>query len=126
MPLDSSSVEVSRCTGSRRMVPAELFGGHTHSSTSGAVVHIWQRNDKFIARGRWQGKAYGKTLGSSEVTASAELRQLLTELDHGSFARPSEAHNSAFRTSPVPKLSLRSFAMILLRKNDELVAEIRP
>ena len=62
--VDSSAVEASDTPGSRRMVPAVLFGGHTHSSTSGAVVHIWQRNDKFIARGRWQGKAYGKTLGS--------------------------------------------------------------
>src|SRR5262245_49918132 len=41
---------------SRRMVRAELMGGHTHVTLVGIHVHVWLRGDRYLARGRNKGK----------------------------------------------------------------------
>ena len=77
----------------RKMVVAELMGGHTHTTLAGVQVHVWRRGGAYLARGRYHGRAFGETLGGEVHAATARLRRLLTEMDNGSFVRPSEARN---------------------------------
>ncbi|HEX4591502.1 MAG TPA: hypothetical protein VH120_16315, partial [Gemmataceae bacterium] len=91
----------------RRMVRAELLGGHTHQTTSGVMVHVWLRDGRYLARGSFQGGRFGKTLGDDPVRAAAELRHLLAEIEDGRFVRPSEDRDRPLSRGPVPNLTLR-------------------
>ena len=55
------------------MVRAELMGSHTHRTLDGIQVHVWQRRGKYLARGRYQGQAFGETLGDNVAEATARL-----------------------------------------------------
>jgi hypothetical protein len=80
----------SPVSSSRRMVRTVLMGSHTHQTTDGRAVHVWQRGSVFLARGRWQGCAFGETLGHDPLKATARLRKLLGELEDGTYIRPSD------------------------------------
>jgi integrase len=97
------------------MTRAELMGGHTHQTLIGVRVHVWRRGGRFLARGRFEGHAFGETLGSDVASATARLRQLLTELENGSFVPPSEARKRHTSRRTVPRLSLRELADEFLR-----------
>ena len=55
------------------MVRAELMGSRTHRTLDGIQVHVWQRRGKYLARGRYQGQAFGETLGDNVAEATARL-----------------------------------------------------
>ena len=97
-------------TLSRKMARAELMGGHTHTTLCGAQVHVWKRGRKYLARGRLQGSAFGETLGEAEVDASARLRQILTEIEAGTYVRPSEARKRPLAGRKAARLTLRQLA----------------
>jgi hypothetical protein len=81
-------------------------------------VHVWRRGDKYSARGRYQGQAFGETLGGDVASATSRLRQLLVEIGDGSFVRPSEANKRARSVTKVPRLTLRQLL-------DEFLSEKR-
>jgi hypothetical protein len=89
------------------MIRAELMGGHTHATLDGARVHVWRRGPKYLARGRFQGRPFGETLGASEAEAAARLRQVLAEIEGGSYIRPSEAAKRPLPRGQVPRCSTR-------------------
>ncbi len=91
----------------RAMTRADLMGSHTHRTSCEISVHVYQRNGKFLARGRVQQRMFGVNLGSDEREATARLRRLLTEIEDGSFVRPSESRKRPLANRPVPRLSLR-------------------
>ncbi len=91
----------------REMVRAELMGSHTHVTLCGVQVHVWKRCGKFIARGRYLGQPFGETLGGDVPAATARLRQLLTEIEAGSYVRPSEARSRTVSNGRVPRLTFR-------------------
>jgi integrase len=101
-----------------KMIRAELMGGHTHKTQIGVEVHVWRRGQKFIARGRLQGQPFGKTIGESVDEATARLRQILNELDNGTYVRPSEARKRPLANAMAPRLSLRQLI-------DEFLADRR-
>src|SRR5262249_21433002 len=92
---------------SRRMVRAELMGGHSHSTLCGVWVHVWRRGDKYLARGRYERRPFGETLGEDVASATARLRQLLTEIENGSFVRPSESRDRLLSRGKSYRLTLR-------------------
>src|ERR1700727_983150 len=94
----------------RHMVRAELLGDHTHTTRNGTSVHIWKRCGKFLARGRHEGRPFGETLGNTDNEARARLHQLLTELETGSFVRPSESEKRQLSKGNFPRLTLRQLA----------------
>ncbi len=100
------------------MIRAELMGSHTHSTIDGLRVHVWRRGSKYLARGRLQGQAFGETLGGDLAGATARLRQVLTEIENGSYVRPSEARRRPIRKGKVARLDLRQLL-------DEFLAEKR-
>src|SRR4051812_36639911 len=71
-----------------KMARAELMGSHTHHTIDGVGVHVWLRDGKYLARGRYQGQAFGETIGDNVALATARLRQLLTEIEDGGYVRP--------------------------------------
>lgn len=94
----------------RRMTKSELMGAHTHETSGGAnKIHVWKRGDNYLARGRIGGAAFGETLGA-EPGASVKLRRLLTELEDGAFARPSERSRRSISAGSVPRLTIRQLA----------------
>lgn len=54
------------------------------------AVHIWTREGKYLARGSFEAKRFGATLGADEQRAEVNLRRLLNELEDGTFLRPSD------------------------------------
>src|SRR5438045_1610489 len=74
----------------RRMVQAELPGGHTHEAAQGRKVHVWKRGKLYLARGRHNGRYFGEPLGADVATAARSLRRVLAELDDGAYVPPSE------------------------------------
>ena len=91
----------------RRMAKASLMGGHTHVTNNGLNVHIYQRGGSFIARGRFDNRPFGETLGSLEQEAASRLRRLLNSIEDGSFVRPSESRKRPLSRSAIPRLTLR-------------------
>jgi integrase len=91
----------------RRMVRAELMGGHTHSTLAGVSVHVWRRDGKYLARGRHQGQPFGETLGGDALQAAARLREILTKIDHGSYVRPSDGRKQLVSRGRIARLTLR-------------------
>ena len=102
----------------RRMIKAELLGQHSHATLCGIDVHVYVRDGKYLARGRYDGAAFGETLGDNPLAASARLRRLLTEIEEGTFLRPSEARRRPLRRDAVPRLDLRGLC-------DDYLAEVR-
>lgn len=91
----------------RAMRRAELLGGHTHVAVRGEQVHVWERDGKFIARGSYQGRRFGETLGADPIAAASRLRQILVEIESGSYVRPTESRSRPLRKGPTPRLTLR-------------------
>jgi len=92
---------------SRKMVRSSLMGGADHVTLTGVKVHIWQRDERFIARGYFQGKAFGETLGSDLAAANAALRAAMVEIDNGTFVRSSERSRRVLKHGPPTRLTLR-------------------
>jgi integrase len=103
-----TQVEVAPSRGqARRMVSATLMGSHTHTTLTGVEVHVWIRRNTYLARGRVEGRSFGETLGSDASEATARLRQILTEIEHGSFLRPSESRKRKVGGGRTPRLTVR-------------------
>jgi len=91
----------------RLMVSTELMGSHTHETANCRSVHVWRRGDTYLARGRWNGTAFGETLGKHVKEATARLRKLIGEIEDGAYVRPSEQSRQLAATSRSTRLSLR-------------------
>lgn len=107
----------------RKMVGITLLGQHTHRSVSGISVHCYRRGDSYLARGRFERKAFGETIGRSEEEAAVRLRHLLTELDDGSYVPPSQARHLPLVTRTSPRLSLAELAARYLAEKRQLKGE---
>jgi len=66
-----------------------------------------QRGDTYLARGSYERERFGETLGQDPTTATSRLRKLLTEIEDGSYLRPSEARHRLLSNGKVPRLTLR-------------------
>lgn len=91
----------------RQMVRAALFGRPSYSTTTGTQVHIWQRDGKYIARGRFQGRQFGLDLGKDPNKADSLLRQLMSDLESGAFVMPSQRKKRPFGGGLAPRLTFR-------------------
>jgi integrase len=96
------------------MVRAELMGSHTHATLAGTKVHVWRRGNKYLARGRFQGRPFGETLGADPLHAAAHLREILLAIDNGSYVRPSDSRNQLVSTGRLARLSLRELVASFL------------
>ena len=45
----------------RKMVKADLLGGHSHETACGKTVHVWKRGETYLVRGRLAGHQFGDT-----------------------------------------------------------------
>jgi hypothetical protein len=104
----------------RRMVRAELLGQHSHQTTDGQSVHVWVRDNKYLARGRHQGRAFGQDLGADKRDATAALRRLLVQLEDGTFQPPSEARKRILKAQSVPRNSVRQLCDAFLVEKRKL------
>lgn len=102
---------------------AELLGSHTHGTAANVDVHVWQRDGKYIARGRHQGHAFGQTLGDNEVKAGTKLRHMLVELDNGTFVRSSERGSQQLKLGAAPRFDVRELVNKFLTEKRKLVGE---
>lgn len=107
----------------RRMVKATLHGLHTHQSAEGISVHIWKRRDSFLARGRFERKQFGQTLGRTEIDAEVSLCHLLTALDDGSFLPPCLVRDMPVVTKIPSRLRLEQLAAQFLHEKRRLKGE---
>ena len=92
---------------SRRMVRGELMGAHSHQTAAGVEVHVWLRDEKYLARGRFQGQPFGETLGTDPLQAAVRLRQILNDLDNGTFARPTDRRKRLVSNGKIQRFLLR-------------------
>jgi hypothetical protein len=105
------------------MSPAELLGQHTHQTVCGKCVHVWIRDGKYLARGRYRGKAFGQALGSDVREANAALRRLLVAIEDGTFRPPSEARKQQLKTRAVPRNTLRQLCQAFLSEKRKLLGQ---
>jgi integrase len=89
------------------MARTALMGAHSHHTANGVAVHIWQREGKYLARGRIQGSAFGETLGADVAKATTRLRRILNEIEDGTYIRPTESRKMPLPRGQVPQLTLR-------------------
>ncbi|WP_339726750.1 tyrosine-type recombinase/integrase [uncultured Gimesia sp.] len=107
----------------RKMVRSELMGAHTHETSVGVNLHIWERNGIKLARGRYERRAFGETLGADPKEAKSKLIQLIHKLESGSFVPPSEARKKMLKTKKIPNLTLRELYDRFLTEKRKLVGE---
>ncbi len=81
---------------SRRMVCAELMGAHSHETATGVQVHVWLRDGKYLARGRFHGQPFGEALGTDPLPAAVRLRQILNDLTTALSPGPATVGRSSF------------------------------
>lgn len=101
------------------MTRAELSGSHSHPTALG-VVHVYKRNDSFLARGRYQRRMFGVTLGKDPVEATIRLRELLVAIDRDSFVPPSEARKRPLARNSSGRLTLRELIDAFLAEKRKL------
>ncbi|QGQ25601.1 phage integrase family protein [Gimesia benthica] len=108
-PTPNDSLETARKSPSksRKMVRSKLMGDHTHETRVGVNVHIYERDGKYLARGRFERRPFGETLGTDPQEAKSKLRELLHRLDSGTFVPPSDARKQILKTRRIPNLTLR-------------------
>jgi hypothetical protein len=58
------------------MTIVELMGGHSYESARGTKNHVWKRELTYLARGRLDGRPFGKTLGL-KIAAAVARRELI-------------------------------------------------
>ena len=104
----------------RRMIAVKLMGGHSHQCRTGKSVHIWQRDGTFLARGSYEGRRFGETLGATEIEATARLRELLVKMDDGRYIRPCESKKLAIATARTVHLPLRELINSFLLEKRKL------
>lgn len=107
----------------RRMVRSELAGRHTHKTQIGVDVHIYERDGQFLARGRWNGSAFGETLGAAKTKAEIALRRVLTEIDEGRFIPPRQRARRPISTKIIPNLRLLELADRFLHETRAMLGD---
>jgi integrase len=105
--MSDTNSEPGESQNERRMTRAELLGRHTHETIQGICVHIWLRARKYLVRGRFDGSAFGETLGSDTTIAAHRLRHLLVEIENGSYVPASKRRKRALARGATPRLSIR-------------------
>jgi hypothetical protein len=87
--------------------------------TGGGVrVQIYRRGNAYVARGRYERKAFGESLGRDTVAAERALWRLLATIDDGAFVRPSDRPKRQLCRGAPPKLDVRSLC-------DEYLTKVR-
>jgi integrase len=81
----------------RKMVKSCINGQDCFEAADGTKVSIYRRGNKFMGRGRFNGKQFGQQLGKTEGEAAVKLRSVLHELDNGIFIPPSLQRKQAVR-----------------------------
>ncbi|MCY2995647.1 MAG: hypothetical protein NTY19_48545 [Planctomycetota bacterium] len=104
----------------RRMVRAELLGQHSHQTADGQSVHVWVRDQKYLARGRHRGRAFGQYLGADIRDAAAALRRLLVQIEDATFQPPSEARKRVLKAGSVPRNNVRQLCDAFLVEKRKL------
>lgn len=102
------------------MVRSELLGSHEHQTTCGKRIHIWQRGDRYLARGRYNGHQFGVTLPDDPVLAASGLRRLMVSIENGTFKPPSEQRRQPVKTGPAPRLTIRELCERFLTEKRRL------
>jgi hypothetical protein len=105
------------------MVRAELLGTHSHATSVGVTVHVWKRGEQFLARGRFEGHQFGRTLKGNAMAAASELRHLLVDIENGSFQRPSLARRRPLSLGPAPRLTVRELCDRFLKEKRHLLGK---
>ena len=107
----------------RLMTRSQLMGAHSHRAENGTWVHVYQRDGKFLVRGRFENHQFGKELGHDPAAAAAGLRRLLAELENGTFIRPSESRRRPLAIRPIPQFTLRQLCNEFLVEKRQLRGE---
>jgi len=89
------------------MKRADLLGQHSHETADRKSVHVWIRGGKYLARGRYLGKAFGQDLGADPREAVSALRRLLVQLEDGTFLSPSESKKRQLKARQAPRNTMR-------------------
>lgn len=99
----------------RPITSGSLLGKHIHK-INGVPVYIQYRDDRFLARGRFEGKTFRITLGSTEGEAQAQLLRILGDIERGTFTHPSnpEARHRRRQNRPAPSLTLAELVEVYL------------
>ena len=102
------------------MVSAELLGKHSHHA-AGVNVHVWRRScGIYLARGYWEGRQFGQSLGLDPDQAESRLIEILGEITRGTFVPPSEARKRPRRSGSIPLLTLRELVERCLQEKRDL------
>ena len=80
---------------------------HSHQTPNGIGVHIWRRENTYMARGSYEGHRFGVRLGDTELEAEAALHELLVNIRNGAFVRPVEARKRQLKRIAPIRLTLR-------------------
>lgn len=89
------------------MTRAELLGRHSFSWGDGKQIHIFRREERYIARGRIDGRTFGETLGSNAEAAQVRLFAILAELNNGFFRPPSHPSRKQKKRLATVKVSFQ-------------------
>ncbi len=122
-PDDSLKTVRKSSSKSREMVRSKLMGDHTHETSVGVNVHIYERDGKKLARGYYEGRAFGITLGADLREAKSKLRELLHRLDSGTFVPPSDERKQMLKSRTIPILTLRELCDRFLTEKRKVCGE---
>ncbi len=100
----------------RRMRRAELQGRHSYATETGVVVHIYERDGSYLARGSLGGRRFGEDLGPDPERASAQLRRILTQIEDTTYVRPSERRRNPIRPVVDARATIRQVVATYIQR----------
>ena len=103
-----------------KMVQAELLGAHAHETGCGVRVYVWKRGDVYLARGRFQRRQFGKSLGTDPSEAGRKLGRLLVEIENSTFQPPALARRLPLKSGQAPRLTVRELCNRYLAETRKL------
>jgi hypothetical protein len=117
---DNNEDRAGQRGGRAPMVRSALLGSHEHQTACGKSVQIWQRGDRYLARGRYNGQQFGETLSGDRDQAASSLRRLLVAIEDGTFRPPSERRRQSIKTGSIPRLTVRELCERFLSETRQL------
>ncbi|HZZ42850.1 MAG TPA: hypothetical protein VFE58_07920 [Tepidisphaeraceae bacterium] len=89
------------------MAKSELGGHYKHETLTGVSIYIWKREQKFLARFRYNNVQTAETLAADPVAAGARLRGIMVEIEQGTYVPAWELRKRPFKHARPPQQTLR-------------------
>src|SRR4051812_22896004 len=106
-----------------KMIRVEMLGSHSHESSNGVGIHVWQRGGQYIARGYYKGARFGEGLGNDLKCAQTRLMEVVAEIGRDVYVPPSQRKKQLIARPSGYWLTIRQLVSEFLTEKRNVIGE---